>query len=128
MLRQSRAPVVGALLCLLFAMQGARGEEKVVSPEALVAAPALQSPFGAITKPVDLDALAKQRGGTDVGPLSDMKLNGVVSDNRASNLVTGSNAISDGALSGASGVPMVVQNSGNNVLIQNATIINVQLK
>jgi hypothetical protein len=38
------------------------------------------------------------------------------------------NVISDGAFSGSVGLPMVIQNSGNNVLIQNATIVNVQLK
>ena len=43
-------------------------------------------------------------------------------------LATGSNVIADGAFSGASGLPMVIQNSGNNVLIQSATIVNVQLQ
>lgn len=103
----------------------AMAEEAVIVPVAKAAAPAVQ-PFGG--KLLDPSALAKQRGGTDPGVLSDLKLNGVVSDNRASNLVTGNNAITDGALSGASGVPLVVQNTGNNVLIQSATIINVQLK
>ena len=46
----------------------------------------------------------------------------------ASNVTTGSNVISDGAFAGIGGLPMVIQNSGNNVLIQNATIVNVQLK
>jgi hypothetical protein len=85
-----------------------------------------KAPFAA--KRVDLDALAKQRGGADPGTLSDMKLNGVVGSNNASNLTTGNNAISDGAFAGVNGVPLVVQNSGNNVLIQSATIINVQVK
>ena len=40
----------------------------------------------------------------------------------------GYNTIADGAFTGAVGVPMVIQNSGNNVLIQNATIINVQFQ
>ena len=71
-------------------------------------------------------ALASQRGGADT--LSDMKLNGVVANNQAVSVSTGSNLVSDGAFSGASGLPMVVQNSGNNVLIQNATIVNVQMK
>lgn len=91
-----------------------------------VRAPELRAPFAA--RRVDADALAKQRGGTDPGTLSDMKLNGVVANNSASNLSTGSNAITDGAFAGVNGVPLVVQNSGNNVLIQSATIINVQVK
>ena len=71
-------------------------------------------------------ALGSARGGTDV--FNDMKLKGVVADNQAANLSTGGNVIADGAFSGASGLPMVIQNSGNNVLIQNATIVNVQLQ
>jgi len=70
--------------------------------------------------------LSKSRGGTQV--LNDMKLKGTVANNQASNLVTGNNIISEGSFAGASGVPMVVQNSGNNVLIQTATIVNVQMK
>lgn len=35
--------------------------------------------------------------------------------------------IGNDAFNGAAGVPMVIQNTGNGVLIQNATIINVQL-
>jgi hypothetical protein len=72
------------------------------------------------------EGLAAYRGGTEV--LNDMKLRGVVSDNQAINVTTGTNLISDGAFSGAAGMPMVIQNSGNNVLIQSATIVNVQLK
>ncbi len=81
------------------------------------------SPFGA---PMALSALAATRGGTEV--FSDMKLKGVVADNQAINLATGSNVIADGAFSGASGLPMVIQNSGNGVLIQNATILNVTIE
>lgn len=67
------------------------------------------------------------RGGTDT-PWSDMKLNGTVSSNNAANVVTGSNLITDGAFANANGLPMVIQNSGANVLIQNATIVNIQIK
>ncbi len=87
--------------------------------------PQSQNPFGerALLDDQTLDA---RRGGTEV--VNDMKLNGVVSDNQAYNLVTGSNSITEGAFAGASGLPTVIQNSGNNVLIQNATIVNVQLQ
>jgi hypothetical protein len=82
------------------------------------------TPLG--VKPLDRGTLASQRGGTE--SVSEMWLNGVVSDNKAINLTTGSNLITDGALTGASGLPMVIQNSGNNVLIQSATIVNIQVK
>lgn len=86
--------------------------------------PARPNPLG--LKPVDAKTLAAKRGGADV--VNDMLLKGVVADNRASNVTTGSNAISDGSFSGMVGLPLVVQNTGNGVLIQNATIINVQVK
>jgi len=72
------------------------------------------------------EALDGSRGGTLV--MNDMKLDGVVSDNHASNLVTGSNIVTGDTLAGANGMPTMIQNSGNNVLIQNATIVNVQLQ
>ena len=75
---------------------------------------------------VDTGVLAGLSGGTDVG--NKMTLNGTVSNNQADDVVTGYNSISAGSFQGASGVPMVIQNTGNNVLIQNATIINVQFR
>ena len=70
--------------------------------------------------------LANRRGGDRV--FNDSRLKGVVADNKASNLTTGMNVISEGAFAGSTGMPTVIQNSGNNVLIQNATIVNVQVK
>jgi hypothetical protein len=72
-------------------------------------------------------SLAEQRGGTET-PWNDMRLSGTVGGNSAINVVTGANNITDGAFSNASGLPMVIQNSGANVLIQNATIVNVQIR
>ena len=83
-----------------------------------------QSPFS--SKPVPSATLASRRGGDSV--FNDNKLKGVVADNKASNLTTGMNVISEGAFAGSSGLPTVIQNSGNNVLIQNSTIVNVQVK
>lgn len=81
------------------------------------------NPLG--VKALDSNSLARRRGGTG---LSDMRLNGVVADNRAINVTTGSNLVTEGAFTNASGLPMLIQNTGNNVLIQNATIVNVQVK
>ena len=77
-------------------------------------------------KPVEAKQLNIRRGGTDV--VNEMMLKGVVADNKASQLTTGSNVIADGSFSNVVGMPLVVQNSGNGVLIQNATIINLQVK
>jgi hypothetical protein len=73
------------------------------------------------------ERLAQMRGGSET-PWSDMKLAGTVANNSAVNVVSGANTVTDGAFTNASGLPMVIQNSGANVLIQNATIINVQIK
>jgi hypothetical protein len=45
--------------------------------------------------------------------------------NSASNNVSGANSISQGALSNVAGLTSVIQNSGNNVIIQQATTVNV---
>ena len=102
-----------------------------VAPAPAAAAPLLPSaadsrknPFSG--KPVPSATLASKRGGE--GVFNENKLKGVVADNKASNLTTGMNVISEGAFAGSSGLPTVIQNSGNNVLIQNSTIVNVQVK
>ena len=74
----------------------------------------------------DLGKLEQSRGGTETR--NDMKLDGVVTGNSATNVSTGTNVIDSGAFSNMSGIPVVIQNSGANVLIQNATIINLQFK
>ena len=95
--------------------------EEDESPQA--AAPR-HNPFG--LQPVPASALLARRGGTQV--FNDMRLRGVVAGNEAVDVLTGSNVIDGGAFAGAAGLPMIIQNSGNNVLIQNATIVNVQVK
>lgn len=71
--------------------------------------------------------LEQTRGG-DATVDNQAKLSGVVSGNSAVNVTTGSNIIDSGSFASASGMPMVIQNSGANVLIQNATVINLQLR
>ncbi len=112
-----------ASLQSVFALAGAedRDGNLIIYEEAVQVRP---NPLG--LKPVDAKTLATKRGGADVA--NEMLLKGVVADNRASNLTTGSNVIAEGSFSGMVGLPVVVQNSGNGVLIQNATIVNVQVK
>ena len=85
--------------------------------------------------PVAADQLDTQRGGADTkvnNTLTNITqtntLNGNVENNSATNVVSGNNAISGGAFQGTTGFPMVIQNSGSNVLIQNATILNVTVQ
>ena len=75
---------------------------------------------------VALTTLENQRGGTQAMS-TDLKLSGTTAGNTASHVVTGTNDISAGAFANMSGLPVVIQNSGANVLIQNAVIVNLQL-
>jgi hypothetical protein len=94
------------------------------------AAGAISSQRGALSgfgNPLASNKLEEIRGGAEM-VINEMRLNGTVADNSVNRAITGYNVISDGAFSNASGLPTVIQNSGNNVLIQNATILNVQFK
>ncbi len=84
-------------------------------------------PVADLGTPLESAEFSDLRGGFDLVK-NDMKLNGTVSNNSAVDVITGSNYIANGSFSNSSGFPMVVQNSGSNVLIQNATIINLQYK
>lgn len=90
-------------------------------------APEPAPPGAAFVAPVDASALATMRGGHELTQ-NDMRLDGVTAGNVASQVTTGANTISTGAFSGMAGLPLVVQNSGANVLIQNAVIVNVKMQ
>ncbi len=113
------------------ATAGAASAPLAMAPEpALVAARANggapdAAPFA--VPPLAAARLEQLRGGTDT-VWNDMKLGGAVTGNTAVNVATGANIITNGSFSNASGLPVAIQNSGANVLIQNATIINVQLQ
>ena len=78
---------------------------------------------------VDSEELAVSRGGAELDfTIGKANTDGVVGGNSASRLTTGSNYINDGSLTGVAGLSTVVQNSGNNVLIQNATVINLRVQ
>ena len=83
------------------------------------------------SRPVkDLASLTGQSGNmTDqvrfVSSPSDLTAS--VGTGQFSQVVTGLNQIAAGGLSGMSGIGTVVQNSGNQVVIQNSTILNVSL-
>ncbi|MEW9623049.1 hypothetical protein [Rhodanobacter geophilus] len=75
---------------------------------------------------VSTDTLEHSSGGTNTSNIQN--LSGVVTGNSATQVDTGSNSVSSGAFSGAVGLPTVIQNTGNNVLIQSGVIVNVQFK
>jgi hypothetical protein len=51
-----------------------------------------------------------------------------LSDNVAINNVNGFNGIDNGSFAGSKGVTSVIQNTGNQVVIQNATIVNITFR
>jgi hypothetical protein len=94
----------------------------VFEPVVIAAAVPQADPAAASTSVLD-----QARGGADIVS-NDVRLSGVVSNNSASQITTGANIIQSNSFANASGIPVVIQNSGANVLIQNATVINLQLK
>ncbi|AST31119.1 hypothetical protein ACYT85_04930 [Ralstonia solanacearum] len=97
---------------------------------------AARPPVAAVTvvqgfgQAVDTSALESYRGGTQTlsQTVNDARLSGTVTDNAAINVATGANIVRDGSFANASGIPTIIQNTGANVLIQNATIVNVQFR
>lgn len=77
--------------------------------------------------PAQQEKLSGSRGGTAMVS-NDATLGASVTRNTATNVTTGSNIIEGGSFASMSGIPMVIQNSGANVLIQNATVINLQMR
>lgn len=91
------------------------------TPPATGAATAQAGSFGVAMSPDQLD---EHRGGDAL--IGQNYLTGAVTDNVANRVSTGSNSITDGSFANASGLPTVIQNTGANVLIQNATVLNVR--
>ena len=102
--------------------------EVVGAVEAAVVSPEITARINLGVAAMSSDELDIQRGGADTQVLNKSTLNGVVSDNQVNSLNTGSNLVTEGSFAGTSGFATVIQNSGNNVLIQNSTIINLHLQ
>ena len=85
--------------------------------------------IGLTATAVSDDELDVSRGeGIDVTTINTAELDGTLNGNTATNSVTGENVISNGAFANTSGLSTAIQNSGNNVLIQNSTIVNVVIE
>lgn len=108
----------GVLFCLLASLSPAlRADQPAgAAQQASALGPALPD-----------TALAAHRGGYGLD-INLNNLNAQLYSNKALNNVTGDNTVTQSAFSGASGLATVVQNSGNNVIIQNATILNLKLQ
>ena len=90
--------------------------------------------FGNALSGNDLDAASGKKDDIRIGEVdihaTDTNQTGFLGENLLvlDGSTNGANTISDTAFSGASGIATVIQNSGNQVLIQNATIVDVTMK
>ncbi len=75
----------------------------------------------------ELDKSRGMGGVVDITTHNNIDVDGVLSGNTASNNVTGFNIIDHGAFTDAGGFISVIQNTGNNVLIQDTTLVNINV-
>jgi hypothetical protein len=131
-----RMTLVGGLACAS-AHAMAQAPVRTSADPPVPAAPAASAPpleeasraVPGLGAPLKSAQLANSRGGADTATaISDARLNATVTNNTATNVSSGNNTIDSGSFANMSGLPMVIQNSGANVLIQNATVINLQLR
>ena len=113
------------------AWAGDRGEGTAMPfAAAMVQAPAKADtaaafPRGGLGRALSPAVLGELRGGESTIQI-EVRDDGRVDGNTANGVVSGGNIIGGGAFANASGLSVVIQNSGSNVLIQNGTAINVQ--
>lgn len=93
-------------------------------PDLLVERPLEARDVSELGRAVDPARLAGLRGGERRAD-NLVDVDGSVEGNTANRVVSGSNTIGDGAFNNANGINTVIQNTGSNVLIQNAMIVTV---
>lgn len=118
------------LLVLAFAASAEDGiaTGAAQAPALVLESPAPELPVVAVSElghAVAVDRLSALRGGDGSQTENLIDVDGSVDDNTAHHITSGTNSIADGAFSNASGINTVIQNSGSNVLIQNAMIVTV---
>ncbi len=112
--------ICGFALCLCVAVPG--------GVAAADPAPEMPSVFSRLLPDTDLAAERGRDPRADTQVTNAITIHGTADNISVNNAVTGNNGINGGAFAGAQGFPTVIQNTGNGVLIQNATIINVTIK
>lgn len=122
--------VVAALCAIGAASAQDASQTDPALPEIAQAAPAgplaVEDPASSeMGSAVALESLADMRGGAEVVD-NDILVNGRIEDAVADDVLTGNNSVASGSFANASGISTVIQNTGANVLIQNAMIVNVK--
>jgi len=85
--------------------------------------PAYAGPEAAVS-----DAALAQESGQGLNPGTANLANNTISISSGGTLINGNNTIGDKAFSDVNGIPTVIQNSGNNVIVQTATQISVEFQ
>jgi hypothetical protein len=104
-----------ALLIIAGAASGASSEENPLGES---------FPTASSVSDAELEA---QRGG-EIVPISDATLTATLGENTITGSITGTNSVGGSAFTGANGFFTVIQNSGNQVIIQDSTIINLTVE
>ena len=122
--------LLAALAALPLAVQAADPEQLPVKISFLSEVKVAPSARGAASTWGDAagaDRLDRTTGKDDTVHTESV-LGGTVGNNSAINTVSGNNVIDSGSFANSQGLPVVIQNSGSNVLIQSATTINLRLQ
>lgn len=106
----------------------------LISGVALAAEPAAPRPADdtlAMSSPAQVDLEAQNGRGIDAlgitNQLSQADMNAGVSNTVLSHAISGTAVLNGGALGGMNGIASVIQNTGNQVVIQSSTILNLSL-
>ena len=122
--------LLAALVALPLAVQASDHEKlpvKVSFLSEVHVAPAARSSVDTWGDAAGTDRLARTTGKDDIMH-TEAVLGGTVGNNTAINTVSGNNTIDGGSFANSQGLLVVIQNSGSNVLIQSATVINLRLQ
>ena len=84
--------------------------------------------IGAAIPAEELGGLTGRQDAPDRLELYNQRLTAYLGGNALSSTATGANALSGDALAQASGIATVIQNSGNQVIIQNSMILNLSVQ
>jgi hypothetical protein len=81
-------------------------------------------------RPLSEAELEAHSGGQATGfqVINDSVFNADISNNALDSGSTGDNAVNDSAFTNLSGLALIIQNSGNNVIIQNTTVIAITME
>lgn len=70
----------------------------------------------------------RAKGATEWFTINDSEMDAKMSGNIVTGTTNGNNSVSNDSFSNSSGFATVIQNSGNHVIIQNSTIVNLTLE